>query len=373
MSAGIATGVSYEDYSRNDKWLAEIEGAETGILPAIRQAAVVGTNFAMHQYSSGVPSNQIIVPIAGNTGCLMQFGAIVMLPESFPTFVPLSKQLDITDPVERQIAAAFLLKASEYTNGKQPKSISQKVSTMILDVKVHHIKFLTPEAIDRGIGLLESDDATTTCEIGLFHLVQIFNALYAHARARDVVEFPLSIRTPDATSGECFSLVYRHLGPLGFRVGAPDRAQNPEVFDLYTTALTAAVAAVHEAGVLHCDLYLSNVMWKQEGKTVTIKLIDWDTAHLISSGRFEDRALERLEQYFDGRKAVVCGPEHDLAYLSVLSFPYCDADASLWTRLAGNKCEIDDAFKSLLFKSMSASGSKRASSATDHGIPPGKK
>ncbi len=41
---------------------------------------------------------------------------------------------------------------------------------------------------------------------------------------------------------------------------------------------------LHQAGVVHLDLFPSNIMWKFEGEgtKIEVKLIDFDAAHSIS-------------------------------------------------------------------------------------------
>jgi hypothetical protein len=52
----------------------------------------------------------------------------------------------------------------------------------------------------------------------------------------------------------------------------------------YLDTLEQAVAAIHLAGVVHGDLYVSNVMWREKDGAVQIKIIDWDTAFLKDTG-----------------------------------------------------------------------------------------
>lgn len=46
--------------------------------------------------------------------------------------------------------------------------------------------------------------------------------------------------------------------------------------------LTIAAGHFHAAGVVHFDLYLSSVMWREVSPSeVIIKVIDWDAAHFL--------------------------------------------------------------------------------------------
>jgi hypothetical protein len=64
--------------------------------------------------ASGVPIDSCTVSVIANTGMNMCFGATIMLGESFPTYVPLSKQLDLLDEYESKIASAYLEKAKQH-------------------------------------------------------------------------------------------------------------------------------------------------------------------------------------------------------------------------------------------------------------------
>ena len=87
--------------------MIEVKGADGSILAAILEGTINGTNFAMHLYAAGVKSSEVVVPVIACTGLCMVIGAVKLLEESFPTYIPLSKRLDISDPIESKIASAF--------------------------------------------------------------------------------------------------------------------------------------------------------------------------------------------------------------------------------------------------------------------------
>eukprot|EP00961_Rhodomonas_salina_P225382 3047382-Rhodomonas_salina.1 len=74
-------------------------------------------------------------------------------------------------------------------------------------------------------------------------------------------------------------LVYPNMILEGFAVGVPHHGT--ETFEAYLRAVEKAVDAVHAAGVVHLDLYVSNIMHRVQDGTIEIKIIDWDAAHLI--------------------------------------------------------------------------------------------
>ncbi len=66
---------------------------------------------------------------------------------------------------------------------------------MLLNTKSYFVKKYTPEVFARGLGLF--DDNINNFSVGLHHMLEVFNKLYASEASRQVVEFPLSVRTAD--------------------------------------------------------------------------------------------------------------------------------------------------------------------------------
>ena len=87
-----------------------IEAKESTCSPveAVRQGISEASNMACHQLKIGVSAAEIVVPIVGTTGVLMQFVALVLLQPSFPMVVNLSRVLDLSDQHDRRTAAGFL-------------------------------------------------------------------------------------------------------------------------------------------------------------------------------------------------------------------------------------------------------------------------
>jgi hypothetical protein len=118
LAKGIATSISYEDahHRFGQFYFSNLEhkGAETSVLSAFAQSSVTATNFAMRLLEAGVPRAKCIVPVFANTGLTFLVGATIVLDDTFPTCVPISKPLNLLGPVDRQMASAFLMKASRH-------------------------------------------------------------------------------------------------------------------------------------------------------------------------------------------------------------------------------------------------------------------
>jgi hypothetical protein len=368
LEDGIASSSSYEDCHHtfgNNAYLSVIEhkGSEASAFPAISQAAVIATNFAIGLLKRGVPRQSCIIPVIGHSGIAMVIGATIILEPTFPTFIPLSKHLDLSDPYESKVAFAYIKKASDHCLALYQLLLGisapdvRQVPQMALDLSNNRslfIKTIDLETYQRGIGLFSDHNQDPMhVEPGIQNMMMVFNKLYNSA-ARPYVAFPLSIRTPDSASKKLYQIIYQNLSTLGFVIGAPNRMTDEDNYNKYCISLRRAVDAVHAAGVLHVDLYLSNVMWKKTRDEVEIKIIDWDASQLLSQEDFHPNIKSKLEEHL--HLQVTFGPEHDKLYLSILDLEKDDY-SEYWNLLSsGDKGTIDTAFFSLLSFSLDRKG-----------------
>jgi hypothetical protein len=156
------------------------------------------------------------------------------------------------------------------------------------------------------------------------------------------------------------SLVFPNLAKDGFRTGCPDRISNPQWFDLFKSKLKRVVDLMHQAGVIHCDLYFSNIMWRvnPENGAMEIKLIDFDISHRLCELDFAPKVRKRLEKYYADSKLsdlkLEFGTQHDLRFLSVLELPVDDRTVNHWLALASNDVSlINKSFRALFLIAMS--------------------
>ena len=348
----------------------EVKGGSSSVLSALRQAAVTATNIAVSLLQRGCSAEDIVVPVAGSTGRVMQFGAVVVLQPSFPTFLPTSHILDLACDGSNALANAYLIKASKWVqnfgqNLRTNSEVAERVA-MTLSVSKYHIKKLDEVTLKRGLGLFSTPTNPSVLEVGpgLAHMGRVLNKLFAHPSSRAIAVFPLSVRSPNedwdtAVLGtRSYWLVYDDLVSSGFKIGTPDRLQDSKLYERFLQALRRGISHIHEAGVIHCDLYPSNIMWKEavaaaegegeeQGVEIEIRIIDWDNAHCLDEKDFGKKCRAALMDHKPTRSAEF-GVNHDWKYYGVLASAIKPGEEGLWTDLASNsKKNIDEAFYAL--------------------------
>ena len=357
LDMGLATPASYCDHLLKDdkgipRGLIELKSGVYSPLQGNRQAAIYGSHLAMGLLKLGIAPERIIVPTCTYTGMVIQFGATIVLKPSFPVFWTISKLLDMADANERRLAVAHINKANTWINQLLSLHHCRPPTThlgMKLDTSAYHIKKLDYSACKRGFRLFS--DVCGDISQGIEHWGRVLNLLYADRNVRSHVAFPLAIRSPNTTDDEYeYIIVYKNLCEEGYRSGCPDRSNEPELYNAFREEFRRIIALVHRAGVIHCDLYLSNVMWrKSAGSTelVDIIIIDWDCAHCIIEGRFHPKLWEALQNHQPSRGAEF-GISFDNRYVNVLYREYDESERQYWIDLAsGIKARIDTAFYAL--------------------------
>mmetsp|Transcript_17988 Transcript_17988/g.36259 ORF Transcript_17988/g.36259 Transcript_17988/m.36259 type:complete len:393 (+) Transcript_17988:394-1572(+) len=358
-TTGYATGVvdacTTHGKDKSMGSILEIKGAERSLAFALRQAALYGSGVAMRQLADGVAASEICVPVAATNGWFMQFGATYVLAPSLPVFLPVSKAFDLMDAEDNKQAMLYFDRFRAI-GGTEPVCNVDVAgpNEMVLDLdQKFWAKRLTPEVLNRGLGLFSRSDATDIrVAEGLAHMIPCLNALYEHDVARQVVVFPVCVISAGvqevATAADLeWLLVYPDMTAQGFRVGIPDH--DSDIFEAYVRAVENAVDAVHAAGVVHLDLYVSNIMHRITNDNVEIRIVDWDAAHLIGA-RPGSAHVEANLRGGHPRKRTVVSEQHDRDYVAAL---WKTGNPSIWARMAvgSPKSEMDKAFFELLDES----------------------
>lgn len=360
LELGLATPASHRDHhlfmgqEELPCGLIELKGgSKYSPLQGNRQAAVYGSHLAMGLLKRGIPTEQVIVPSYTYTGMQIQFGVTIVLEPSFPVYWTISKLLDMADAAERRLAVAYIHKANSWINylGSLSPSWPIPLDGMYLNPSAYFIKTLTDAVCERGFGLFSNRN--NDISQGIEHWGRVLNLLFINRDVRPHVAFPLAIRSPNTSKEEKeYMIIYKDLCAEGYQIGCPDRTLERELFDSYRDEFRRIVTKIHGAGVIHCDLYLSNVMWRlstaSSGKEVDIIIIDWDCAHCLMEGKFNLKVQDALQTHKPNRGAEF-GTSFDDRYVEVLYREYIDTESEYWGDLAsGIKPRVDTAFYYLL-------------------------
>ena len=354
LDLGLATPASQCDHllmgqNKLPSGLIELKGGKYSPLQGNRQAAVYGTHFAMGLLKRGFPAEQVIVPSYTYTGMQIQFGVTIILEPSFPVYWTTSKLLDMADANERRLAVAYIKKANSWINYLSSLPHSQPIPLigMSLNTSAYFIKTLTDDVCKRGFELFS--DRNSDMSQGIEHWGRVLNLLFKDHDVRPHVAFPLAIRSPNTSNDENeYMIIFKDLCAEGYQIGCPDRVIEQELFNSFREEYRRIVKKIHGAGVIHCDLYLSNVMWRlslpSSGKMVDIIIIDWDCAHCLMEGKFNPKVQEAFKTHKPNRGAEF-GTSFDDRYVEVLYREYIDSEREYWGDLAsGIKSRVDTAF-----------------------------
>jgi hypothetical protein len=119
-SDGLVKGKSRPDSyfmsKKNSLVIGSFEVKDNNYAPidCLRQSFAYATNFAFELVKAGVPAKDILIPLIGSNGHLMQFGCLRVLQPLFPYLICTSKVFDISDNVECDLAAAHFWKIDTF-------------------------------------------------------------------------------------------------------------------------------------------------------------------------------------------------------------------------------------------------------------------
>jgi serine/threonine protein kinase len=218
-----------------------------------------------------------MIPVVGSNGHYIQFGAVIMLKPSFSSFFVISNGLDMTNDDFLIEAARLFCCLAIYIN--TPLEINKSLTIpktdveMVLDLNQYHLKFLK-----------DFYACTGNIQSSLFHYFKIMSQLHRCPECRKVIIFPICVREYDDDINTS-SIVFPKLGSE-YKIGLPDTETQRECF---FEKLNNAIKIIHKAGVVHLDLYLSNIMWKElDSDDIEIKIIDWDAGHFTAEPFYKE-------------------------------------------------------------------------------------
>lgn len=237
----------------------------------------------------------------------------------FPYLVITSKVLDLLDQHECSLVVEHFLAVQHIAS--QALQISRTPDNTLKELQIndgdlYHFKSLSAFFAVYGENL-------PAFNASLVRFGRMLECLYSCSLA-DSLCFPITIFHP-ATLKERGCFVFPKLSD--YRIGLPS---DRKVASKIVAEARAVMEAVHrECGVVHMDLYLSNIMWKVDKEKVSVKIIDWDAAHRIGkiftprvSVRIRNFGAARLK-FVDPTKATTAC---DTFYLDALDFALQDEE-----------------------------------------------
>jgi hypothetical protein len=316
---GIASkGSKVDGYVENEghmpTCLVEGKALRLSAMVAMPQVFSYGSNVAMHQLRAGVVRNEVAIPVVCTTGSQMLFGMVRLLEPAFPYLVITSKILTITDMVDRLEAAKCLLTVHALAAREVICSGPPIIGSMRMSISKRKYHF---KKMSDFCSVYENNS-----NAGLVHMLELMSKL-KQSHAAKFINFPITIRSADSNTTDA-ALVYDFL--VNYRIGLPSndeyKGKGKNVRKQIVAALKGAVQAMHVAGVVHVDLYVSNWMWKiQDDGKVLIKLIDFDAAHAMND-TLTPYTRNRLTSAHGTTctlgKAVTATTDLDNVYLEVL-------------------------------------------------------
>eukprot|EP01036_Dinobryon_divergens_P025263 gene25263-33792_t len=258
-----------KDYEMKARGIFEVtHDTDAPAEEGIRQGASAASNVALFQLQYGVRVDDIVIPVIGSNGYLMQFAAVVMLKPSFPMLVMLSPVLlDLTDNTMLLESARLLccvkILASypliPHRNQLELANIPRQLTAMAYCTLEYHEKPLADFFVST---VIRSPNSTQ-----YFHIA--------------------SASTKKTTS-ERQRYYFRTFQSTTTKSGFPSYELNARESFLYH--------CFHRVGVVHLDLYLSNIMWREISDVeVQLKFIDWDAALFRNECPIPEIVQERLQ------------------------------------------------------------------------------
>lgn len=290
LTACVVDMAYCHDVGRVRRVLAVHEFKAPGIGPrvGVHQVVKYACSAAAGLCQAGVDPDGVVVPWTVSNGHEELHGAAYMAAPCLPLAVVPSPVLDLYKAHDAAAAHVFRVKAARQTKLSIGLLQAAKESSSFLGLQATHGRSAPPFAASFSLstiwpkwgGVNVTAESAEGDHVVLFRVFEVFAVLYASSASTNVC-FPHCYLTGISNGHiKCDqALLFPNLKRDGYQCALPT---DESVIKLFINALKQAVAKIHEAGVIHGDLYLSNVMWRlsEDKLSVEIKVIDWDTAFL---------------------------------------------------------------------------------------------
>jgi Lipopolysaccharide kinase (Kdo/WaaP) family len=265
--------------------VAEFKNNATAPIEQLPQAAASCCNVVLAQYGAGLAVEDCRCDVLLSNGHLFQFAVVTLLPPCMPKLVLTSRVLDHSDHADALGICERLAWLTAFCSKKREFVAAREIpAAFLLDQQKYHEKpagkWLRQ---DRSIKLAEHS------------YVRIFEKLWPCEEVRPCVVFPEGFLRD---KGQLRSIVFEKLDGSWY-IGMPS---DDELHELFLQKLGHIVKLVHACNVVHMDLMPCNIAWKkgQDGKSVLIKLLDFDAATNLPfriGDQLQDLTLTNRREY----------------------------------------------------------------------------
>ena len=292
-----------------------LECKDTAAAPLAGTGEVIAnaTAAAVAMLRQGIPFNNVVVPILTTSGRMVQVAAVYMLEPSLPAVCFLSNNMDLANEDHATKVARIILAMAKHadkietfvrTGLEKGTLIAKPDIDMRFDNEKYHVKLIKNFFSCCGPSLVESS---------ILRLLAITSKI---ADMKDSICLPIAIRLSDAIYKEDVILFDKL---VDFKIGLP--ATTLEDRKALVAKIELVVAQMHSKGVVHMDLFLSNIMWKKENDgTFSVRIIDFDSVHKLGCP-LEDCAFTAIRDHnggIFGKLGAVATKEHDTLYIQML-------------------------------------------------------
>jgi len=249
--------------------VVELKDNSYSPLEQIGQAYAYGCNIVLSHYQIGVEAVNCAVPLAMTNGNLYQFGWVSLLEPSFPVLHIITGILDAS--CQSMEIAEHLAKMKIFCR-ESAKNIQVAINSRESPIYDSKISLDVDRYYRKKMKDIFCRFGNSEFEKSLQYQWNVYHAL------QDVVEVvkPLTFARLNYDKLESPELIFPML--KGFKMGIPSSA---EEFDFFIKNLTSAIKKIHSCGIVHVDLYPSNILWNNDNGNMVIRIVDWDVATVI--------------------------------------------------------------------------------------------
>ena len=314
----------------------EVKETTHHVSDGIPQAFLAGASAALSLREAGVALADCVVPVAVSNGISEQHGAVYLLDPAMPCYVATSKVLDVMNGADLLLAAKYRITAKQHTEQLEVLLRDRSEIPFVSTISVAALSCTNLFIKVNTASFFGSPPPANATASTSFHELTIFQRLSSHNVT--CVVYPLGrlmqapaphARAPNlATWDASLCTVYPDISSDGYKAGY-------HAIDSWLTKVTHAVRQLHNAGVVHGDLFPCNIMskWTDGGDCLDVKLVDLDVSLLLTE--FIPHACEEVLNY-NGYKPMY--------HPGVTSDAQTSVDFDLWF-LAAYKLQLQADYK----------------------------